>query len=104
MLDIINNQPDTPVEIIIDALQGYDDHLEDTFYQDEDQATLRKLMKWCNEPQQQNKIMSLDIPSGVDGGSGTLLDDSLKLNCRWCISMGIPLSGIILAYKMGTCL
>ena len=57
----------------------------------------------CNEPQQQNKIMSLDIPSGVDGGSGTL-DDSLKLNCRWCISMGIPLSGIILAYKMGTCL
>lgn len=101
LLDIINNQLDTPVEIIIDALQGYDDHLEDTFYQDEDQATLRKLMKWCNEPQQQNKIMSLDIPSGVDGGSGTLLDDSLKLNCRWCISMGIPLSGIILAYKNG---
>lgn len=101
LLDIINNQLDTPVEIIIDALQGYDDHLEDTFYQDEDQATLRKLMKWCNEPQQQNKIMSLDIPSGVDGGSGTLLDDSLKLNCRWCISMGMPLSGIILAYKNG---
>lgn len=101
LLDIVNNQLDTPVEVIVDALQGYDDHLEDVFYQEEDQVTLRKLMKWCNEPQQQNKIMSLDIPSGIDGGSGTLLDDSLKLNCRWCISMGLPLSGIILAYKNG---
>ncbi|RCK55587.1 Enhancer of mRNA-decapping protein 3 [Candida viswanathii] len=99
LLDIVNNQLDTPVEVIIDALQGYDDHLEDVFYQEEDQTTLRKLVKWCNEPQQQNKIMSLDIPSGIDGGSGTLLDDSLKLNCRcsaddevihYVVDIGIP--------------
>lgn len=101
LLDIINNQLDTPVELIIDALQGYDDHLEDIFYRDEDQRNLASLVKWCNEPQQQNKIMSLDIPSGIDGGSGTLLDHSLKLDCRWCISMGLPLSGLILAYKNG---
>ncbi|KAG7661729.1 EDC3 [[Candida] subhashii] len=101
LLDIINHQLDTPVELIIDALQGYDDHLEDIFYTQEDQVTLTNLMKWCNESQQQNKIMSLDIPSGIDGGSGTLSDDSLKLNCRWCISMGLPLSGLILAYKNG---
>lgn len=29
LLNIINHQLDTPVELIIDALQGYDDHLED---------------------------------------------------------------------------
>ncbi|KAL6451848.1 EDC3 Enhancer of mRNA-decapping protein 3 [Candida maltosa Xu316] len=101
LLDIIQNQLDTPVEVIVDALQGYDDHLEDIFYEEKDQMVLRKLIKWCNEPQQSNKIMSLDIPSGIDGGSGTLSDDEMKLTCRWCISMGLPLSGILLAYKNG---
>lgn len=101
LLDIVNHQLETPVELIIDALQGYDDHLEDVFFQDEDQQELRSLMKWCNEPHQQNKIMSFDVPSGIDGGSGTLLDDSLKLNSRWCVSMGLPITGLILAYKNG---
>ncbi|KAK6459316.1 YjeF N-terminal domain-containing protein [Scheffersomyces xylosifermentans] len=101
LLNIINHQLDTPVELIIDALQGYDDHLEDVFYQEEDQQELRSLMNWCNEPHQSNKVMSLDIPSGIDGGSGTLSDDSLKLNCKWCISMGLPITGLILAYKNG---
>jgi enhancer of mRNA-decapping protein 3 len=101
LLNIINHQLDTPVELIIDALQGYDDHLEDIFYQEADQKALRTIMKWCNEPQQQSKIMSLDIPSGIDGGSGTLLDESLKLNCKWCISMGLPITGLIHAYKNG---
>ncbi|EAZ63295.2 hypothetical protein PICST_52834 [Scheffersomyces stipitis CBS 6054] len=101
LLDIVNHQLETPVELIIDALQGYDDHLEDVFFQDEDQQELRSLMKWCNEPHQQNKIMSFDVPSGIDGGSGTLSDDSLKLNSRWCVSMGLPITGLILAYKNG---
>ncbi|ODV77012.1 YjeF N-terminal domain-like protein [Suhomyces tanzawaensis NRRL Y-17324] len=101
LLSIINHQLDTPVELIIDALQGYDDHLEDIFYLENDQQVLRSLMEWANEPSQQSKILSLDIPSGIDGGSGTLLDQSLKLNCRWCVSMGLPITGLIHAYKNG---
>ncbi|KAI5954904.1 EDC3 [Candida jiufengensis] len=98
--DIIRNQLNTPVELIIDALQGYDDHLEDIFYKSEDQKTLSQLIDWCNKPQQQPKIMSLDIPSGIDGGSG-LPENKLVINSHWCISMGLPLSGLILAYKNG---
>lgn len=101
LLNIINNELETPVELIIDALQGYDDHLEDIFYQEEEQQILRNVVTWCNHPSQQNKIMSLDIPSGIDGGSGTIPNPSLKLNCRWCVSMGIPISGLIHAYKNG---
>ena len=101
LVDIIQNQLNTPVELIVDALQGYDDHLEDIFYELEDQKTLQKVINWCSNPQQQQKIMSLDLPSGIDGGSGTLSDENTKIECRWCISMGLPLSGIILAYKNG---
>ncbi|KAG7192941.1 enhancer of mRNA decapping [Scheffersomyces spartinae] len=102
MLDIINLQLESPVELILDALQGYDTHLDDIFYQDDDMATLTKLFEWCNEPQQAAKIMSLDVPSGLDGGSGTIIDPSLTtLKCKWCVSMGIPISGLIHAYKNG---
>ncbi|CUM55358.1 uncharacterized protein AC631_02132 [Debaryomyces fabryi] len=101
LINTINHELDTPVELIIDALQGYDDHLEDIFYQEEQQKELARLMSWCNEPQQECKIMSLDIPSGIDGGSGTVLDPALKLNCKWCVSMGLPITGLIHAYKNG---
>lgn len=101
MLDIINLQLETPVELILDALQGYDTHLDDIFYQDGDMATLTKLFEWCNEPHQAAKIMSLDVPSGLDGGSGTTIDPALTLKCKWCVSMGIPISGLIHAYKNG---
>lgn len=101
LFNVLNNDLDTPVELIIDALQGYDDHLEDIFYQEDEQKELTKLMNWCNQPQQKNKIMALDIPSGIDGGSGTVLDPSLKLNCKWCVSMGLPITGLIHAYKNG---
>lgn len=101
LINTIEHDLDTPVELIIDGLQGYDDHLEDIFYQEEQQKELVKLISWCNEPQQRCKVMSLDIPSGIDGGSGTVLDSSFKLNCKWCVSMGLPITGLIHAYKNG---
>lgn len=101
LLNILNNELDTPVELIVDALQGYDDHLEDIFYQEDDLKSVQSLIEWANEPKQRNKVLSLDIPSGIDGGSGTILDSSLKLNCKWIISMGLPITGLIHAYKNG---
>lgn len=97
LIDIIRNQLNTPVELILDALQGYDDHLEDIFYEPQDRKTLSSLVGWCNSSEQ-SKVMSLDIPSGIDGGSG-MPDNGLNVNCSWCISMGLPLNGLLLAYK-----
>lgn len=97
----ILGQLDTPVELIVDALQGYDDHLEDIFYQEQELASVRSIIKWANEPRLRNKVMSMDIPSGIDGGSGTVLDPSLQLHSRWIISMGLPIAGLSHAYKNG---
>lgn len=99
LLNILNNQLDTPVELIIDALQGYDAHLEDIFYETKEQDLVRELLQWCNEPRQRSKIMSLDIPSGIDGGSGTVSDNSLLIHSRYCVSMGVPVAGILHAYR-----
>lgn len=99
LLNILNNQLDTPVELIIDALQGYDVHLEDIFYESKDQEVVRDLLHWCNEPRQRSKIMSFDIPSGIDGGSGTVSDKSLLIHSRYCVSMGVPVAGILYAYR-----
>lgn len=99
LIDILNNKLSTPVELIIDALQGYDDHLEDIFYEPIEQAQIKELILWCNQPSQVNKVMSLDIPSGIDGGSGTINNQALSLGCKWCVSMGLPVAGITHAYR-----
>lgn len=97
--DVLTHELDTPVELIVDALQGYDDHLEDIFYQENDLSVVRELIAWVNEPKQAQKVVSLDIPSGIDGGSGTVSDVSLVVGARWVVSVGIPLTGLIHAYK-----
>lgn len=93
---------DTPVELIIDALQGYDGHLEDIFYQEKALNQLQQLLEWANEPKQRSKVMSLDIPAGIDGGLGTVSDENLKLVGKWVVSMGLPIAGLVHAYKNGT--
>lgn len=96
--NLLDNQLNTPVELIIDALQGYDDHLEDIFL-DEHWQQLLLLIKWCNNPTQLRKIMSLDIPSGVDGGLGSLGELGEFIHCKWTVSMGLPVVGILHGYK-----
>lgn len=101
LLHVVNHELSTPVELIVDALQGYDEHLDDLFYTEEDVAVLTKVVSWCNT--QLRKVMSLDIPSGIDGGSGTIcsVPGLLKIECRWCVLMGLPINGILHAYKNG---
>lgn len=95
-VNILDNQLDTPVELIIESLQGYDDHLEDIFYDEQERSLLTELITWCDS--RSSRIMSLDIPSGIDGGSGTLTEN-LKISCKWLVSMGIPIAGIIHGYN-----
>jgi enhancer of mRNA-decapping protein 3 len=97
LFDVINNQLDSPVELILDGLQGYDDHLDDVFYNNK--SELLSLINWLNQPSQSRIIMALDLPSGIDGGSGMITNEKYLIKCKWCISMGVPITGLLLAYK-----
>lgn len=99
LLDILNNQLETPVELIVDALQGFEGHLLDMFYSEENLQTLKELSRWANEPKQRSRVLSLDVPSGIDGGSGTVADPDLVLHSRFIVSLGLPISGLLHAYN-----
>lgn len=98
--DILQNQLETPVELIVDALQGFDGQLLDLFYDAPKLAQLKELVAWTND--QRAKIVSVDIASGVDGGSGTVLDPLLHVHAKYIVSMGLPSTGLVHAYNNGT--
>lgn len=99
-LDILN-QLETPVELIVDSLQGFTTQLSDLFYASADFGFLKQLVNWVNEPRQRSKTLSLDIPSGVDGGSGTVTDPLLHIKSSYVVSLGLPISGLLHAYNNG---
>lgn len=99
LLDILHNKLDTPVELIIDSLQGLEGQLSDLFYTPKSMATLTQVVKWVNEPMQSSKVLSIDIPSGLDGGSGTVSQPNLVINSRYIVSLGLPLSALVHAYN-----
>lgn len=98
--DILHNQLETPVELIVDALQGFDGQLLDLFYDAAKLAQLKELVAWTND--QRAKVLSVDIASGVDGGSGTVLDPLLHIRAKYIVSLGLPSSGLVHAYNNGT--
>lgn len=102
LLDILHNQLDTPVELIIDSLQGLEGQLSDLFYTPKSMAALTQVVNWANEPTQCSKVLSIDIPSGLDGGSGTASLPKLVINSRYIVSLGLPLTGLVHAYNNGT--
>lgn len=98
--DILQNQLETPVELIVDALQGFDGQLLDLFYDAAKLSQLRQLVAWTND--QRAKIVSVDIASGVDAGSGTVLDSLLQIHAKYIVSLGLPSTGLVHAYNNGT--
>ncbi|GEQ71747.1 hypothetical protein JCM33374_g5433 [Metschnikowia sp. JCM 33374] len=102
LLDILNNQLDTPVELVVDSLQGFASQLSDLFYTTESTEMLRQVVRWTNEPGQKFQVLSLDIASGIDGGSGTVSDPSLRINSQFITSLGVPISGLLHAYNNGS--
>lgn len=101
LLDILHHQLETPVELIVDALQGYDSHLADLFYTEQAMLSLQQVVRWANEPRQSSKVLSLDMIAGVDGGSGAVLDPTLRLHARYVVSVGLPVTGLVYAYNNG---
>lgn len=92
----------SPVEIVIDAMQGFDCNLVDLYENtstsddyDTSSATERRtldMISWCNRTCEsgQRQIWSLDIPSGFDSGSGQRNFD-LAVEATGVICTGWPL-------------
>ncbi|CCK71578.1 Edc3p KNAG_0H01630 [Huiozyma naganishii CBS 8797] len=68
-LDNILKKLNSPIELIVDAMQGFDCNLIDF---DNNQRRITDMVTWCNDmiARRNIKIVSIDIPSGYDGGSG----------------------------------
>ena len=96
----LNNPDGSPLEFIIDGLQGFDTDIND--YGEQESAEANKLIHWCNSSKV--PVLSLDIPSGLNPSSGTNdSDESLVVNSRFVASIGLPLSSNLNMYKFGYC-
>ncbi|EJS44072.1 edc3p [Saccharomyces arboricola H-6] len=61
----------SPVEMVIDAMQGYDCTLSDLAGTSETvEVRIENMITWCNKQRGSTKVWSLDIPNGFDAGSG----------------------------------
>ncbi|SCU99133.1 LADA_0H17766g1_1 [Lachancea dasiensis] len=85
----------SPVEVVLDAMQGFDSGLQDACADASDEARLEELVHWCNS---QQTIWSLDIPSGLDAASA-LPNFGLHVNANMVICLCWPLTG---AYNLKT--
>lgn len=94
------SQIDSPPELVIDGLQGYQTTLEDLL--ETDLVTVKSCIDWANN-RQKASIVSLDIPSGLDSATGMPGSNSIKhMNAKLVLSCGLPLTGIKNAYLTGT--
>lgn len=82
----------TPVDIIVDGLLGYQFTVRD-LVDSYERETVCDLMDWAND----NKapVLSLDMPSGVDGTTGEKTDKGHKFCIRpkWTLCLGAPKTG-----------
>ncbi|SCV04989.1 LANO_0G16050g1_1 [Lachancea nothofagi CBS 11611] len=79
----------SPVEIVVDAMQGFDSNLQDTCSDASDEARVEDIIKWCNS---QQAVWSLDIPSGLDAASA-LPNFGVHVNAKMVICLCWPLTG-----------
>lgn len=85
---------DSPVELIIDGLQGYDSNLNNDLWGDE-LTSVKSLIEWSNS--QNITTLSLDIPSGIDANSGQI-GDIEPINAKFVVSLGLPMNGLLSCY------
>lgn len=87
---------ESPIELCVDALQGFDTNLNESW--GVELENVKKIIPWCNS--QQFGILSFDIPSGVDAGSG-LIGELEIVEAKYVVSLGLPVNGILHAYSNG---
>ncbi|KAF5111537.1 hypothetical protein DV453_000182 [Geotrichum candidum] len=94
------NMVDSPPELVIDGLQGYQVSLDDLL--EDDLTTVTSCIEWANN-KQKGGIISLDIPSGLDSATGLPGSNDIgSINAKWVLSCGLPLTGLKNAYLAGT--
>ncbi|KAI9137789.1 YjeF N-terminal domain-containing protein [Paraphysoderma sedebokerense] len=81
-----------PVDLIIDGLLGYQYSIRD-LPSANDQQVVTELITYANR----NKapILSIDVPSGVDGTTGYITSPPIYIVPKWTLCLGIPKSGLI---------
>ncbi|CAB4422958.1 unnamed protein product [Rhizophagus irregularis] len=79
-----------PVDLIVDALLGYQFTLRD-IVDEHDKRLICDLMDWANN----NKapVLSLDMPSGVNGNTGSPVNSAHYIHPKWTLCLGAPKSG-----------
>lgn len=85
---------DSPVELIVDGLQGYQT-FEDLWEEDA-LATAIALVEWANALPCDS--ISLDIPAGLDASTGLPCSQQIFLRAKWVLSCGFPLTGTLNAH------
>jgi enhancer of mRNA-decapping protein 3 len=85
---------DSPVELIIDGLQGYQT-FED-IWDDDALSTAISLIEWANSSPCDS--ISLDIPAGLDASTGLPGSQQTFLRAKWVLSCGFPLTGTMNAH------
>ncbi|CAG8745793.1 6064_t:CDS:2, partial [Racocetra persica] len=79
-----------PVDLIVDALLGYQFTLRD-IADEHEKLLICELIDWANA----NKapILSLDMPSGVNGNTGNPSNPAHCIHPKWTLCLGAPKSG-----------
>ncbi|GAV49500.1 hypothetical protein ZYGR_0P01440 [Zygosaccharomyces rouxii] len=94
-LESLVDKLNTPVECVIDAIQGFDCNLSDLYYNEALsplENRVRSLIQWCNSLHN-IQIWSLDIPAGFDSTTGTQnFDDAVR--ATGVLSSGWPLAAL----------
>lgn len=91
-LEALVDKLNTPVECVVDAIQGFDCNLSDLYYNETFKPLenrVRALIQWCNALHNV-QIWSLDIPAGFDSTTGTQNFD-LAVKATGILSSGWPL-------------
>lgn len=95
---VLHSAQDSPLEFILDGLQGFDSDLNDLVEGEFELAV--KVVQWCNDTKL--PILSIDVPSGITPSSGTNENDErLIVNSKYVVSVGLPLSSTLNMYKFG---
>ncbi|KAH3660457.1 hypothetical protein OGAPHI_007043 [Ogataea philodendri] len=95
-LNHVLEQVDSPLELIIDGLQGYDTNLCDLI--EPELSRSKNIVEWCNNSKA--PVLSLDVPSGLEASSGTA-DFETYIASNYLVSVGIPLSSVLSLYRFG---
>ncbi|RKP22400.1 YjeF N-terminal domain-containing protein [Syncephalis pseudoplumigaleata] len=80
-----------PADLIIDALLGYQYTLRE-LPSDHVRSSVCDLIGWAND--HKTPVLSLDVPSGIDGTTGQPDEQDTYITPRWTLCMGAPKTGL----------